>query len=88
VFSPGESLGLRAGWAKTMAPNVTAAKEAALNAAGTEARATAYCTWQRLQNQYGPFIPVVQPGRYFVTTSAVKSVPSNAVWTVDLAAIK
>ncbi|MDQ1532012.1 MAG: peptide/nickel transport system substrate-binding protein [Microbacteriaceae bacterium] len=88
VFSPGESLGLRAGWAKTMAPNVTAAKEAALNAAGTEARATAYGTWQRLQNQYGPFIPVVQPGRYFVTTSAVKSVPSNAVWTVDLAAIK
>jgi peptide/nickel transport system substrate-binding protein len=88
VFSPGDSLGLRAGWAKSMAPNVTAAKNAALAATGTEARATAYGTWQRLENQFGPFIPVVQPGRYFVTTSAVTSVPSNAVWTVDLAAIK
>lgn len=86
VFSPGESLGLRAGWAKEMSPEVTTAKQAALAAAG-DARAPAYVAWQQVANKQGPFVPVLQPGQYFVTTSSVGSITSNAVWTVDLAAI-
>jgi peptide/nickel transport system substrate-binding protein len=88
VFSPGESLGLRAGWSKDMAPNVTQAKQAALAASGADNRATAYGTWQRVANSSGPFVPLVQPGQYLVTTSSVNSIAANAVWTVDLAAIR
>ena len=88
VFSPGDSLGLRAGWAKGMAPNVTQAKNAALAATQTAERATAYSTWQRVANSSGPFIPLVQPPQYLVTTSKVQSIAANAVWTVDLAAIR
>jgi peptide/nickel transport system substrate-binding protein len=88
VFSPGDSLGLRAGWAKSMSPNVTEAKNAALAATETNERATAYATWQRVANTSGPFIPLVQPPQYLVTTSSVQSIAANAVWTVDLAAIR
>ena len=88
VFSPGDSLGLRAGWAKTAAPAVTAAKNAALAASTGSARISAYETWQRALNASGPFIPVVQPPQYLTTTSAITSITTNAVWTVDLAAIK
>jgi peptide/nickel transport system substrate-binding protein len=88
VFSPGDSLGLRAGWAKSMAPNVTQAKNAALAATEPSARSTAYATWQRVANTSGPFIPLVQPPQYLVTTSKVESIAANAVWTVDLAAIR
>lgn len=88
VFSPGDSLGLRAGWAKTAAPDVTAAKNVALAATGTDARVAAYTKWQQVANEQGPFIPVVQPAQYLTTTSAIKSIQPNALWTVDLAAIK
>src|SRR5205823_3074315 len=88
TFSPGESLGLRAGWSKDMAPEVTKAKQAALAASGADNRATAYGTWQRVANSSGPFVPLVQPGQYLVTTSSVNSIAANAVWTVDLAAIR
>ncbi|MCU1475056.1 ABC transporter substrate-binding protein [Amnibacterium sp.] len=87
TFSPGEALGLRAGWAASMSPEVTKAKQAAEASTGT-GRAAAYEAWQRAANQNGPFVPLLQPARYFVTASSVTDVKPNAVWTVDLAAIK
>lgn len=87
VFNPGESLGLRAGWAAGADPAVTTAAQAAGSASGS-ARADAYAAWQRAQNETGPFVPMVQPGQYAVTASSVKSLKLNPVWTVDLAAIK
>ncbi len=86
TFSPGEALGLRAGWAKTMSPEVTKAKEAATAATG-DARAAAYEAWQKAANANGPFVPLLQPAQYIVTASSVNEVLPNAVWTVDLAAI-
>ncbi|HEY8318081.1 MAG TPA: ABC transporter substrate-binding protein [Amnibacterium sp.] len=86
TFSPGEALGLRAGWAKTMSPEVTKAKEAATAATG-DARAAAYEAWQKAANANGPFVPLLQPAQYIVTASSVNDVQPNAVWTVDLAAI-
>ena len=87
VFSPGDSLGLRAGWSKDMAPDVTSAKNAASAAQG-DARAAAYQAWQKAANADGPFIPLVQAAKYIVTTSAITGAVSNAVWTVDLAAVR
>jgi len=86
TFSPGEGLGLRAGWAKGMSPDVTKAKEAAIAAEG-DARAAAYQAWQKAANADGAFVPLVQAARYAVT-NGVTGVPPNAIWTVDLATIK
>ncbi|OIQ76452.1 hypothetical protein GALL_418700 [mine drainage metagenome] len=88
VFNPGQPLGLRAGWAAGMDPAVTALATAATNASGDAARTVAYQAWQNGANASGPFIPVVQPGQYVLTTSAISTLDLNPVWTVDLAEIK
>ncbi len=87
VFNPGEDLGLRAGWKAGADPTVTAAEHKAAAALGDD-RAGAYADWQRAQNASGPFVPLVQPGQYVVTSSNITSLQLNPVWTVDLAAIK
>ncbi|MGA0567905.1 ABC transporter substrate-binding protein [Rathayibacter sp. KR2-224] len=87
VFNPGGDLGLRAGWKAGADPTVTAAQQAAEAASGS-ARADAYAAWQRAQNATGPFVSVVQPAQYVVTSSSITSLQLNPVWTVDLAAIK
>ena len=88
VFNPGQPLGLRAGWAAGMDPAVTALQNAATSAAGDAARTAAYQAWQNGANASGPFIPIVQPGQYVLTTSAITTLNLNPVWTVDLAEIK
>lgn len=87
TFSPGEALGKRAGWAADMAPDVTAAKKAATAATG-DGRGAAYAAWQKAANKVGPFIPLVQAARYYVTSGGISGVVPNAVWTVDLALVK
>lgn len=86
TFSPGEGLGLRAGWTKGMSPEVTTAEQAAIAATG-DARAAAYQAWQKAANADGAFVPLVQAAKYAVTNGA-SGVTPNAIWTVDLATIK
>ena len=86
TFSPGEGLGLRAGWTKSMSTEVTKAKEAAIAAEG-DSRAAAYQAWQQAANADGAFVPLVQAARYAVT-NGVSGVTPNAIWTVDLASIE
>ncbi len=87
TFSPGESLGLRAGWADGMAPTVTKAKEAAIAAEGVDARTAAYQAWQKAANADGAFVPLVQAAKY-VVTNKVSGVEPNPIWTVDLAGVE
>ena len=87
VFSPGELVGLRSGWAEGADPAVTAASDAARTATG-DARDAAYTAWQEALNASGPFVPLLQPAQNVVTAPSVTSVTTNPVWTVDLALIK
>jgi peptide/nickel transport system substrate-binding protein len=87
VFNPGQSLGLRAGWAEGADPTVTAAADAAAAATGDD-RVAAYEAWQTAANATGPFVPVVQPGQYAVTSSDITTLDLNPVWTVNVADIK
>ena len=86
TFSPGEGLGLRAGWTSSMSPEVTKAKDAAIAAQG-DARAPAYQAWQKAANADGAFVPLVQAAKYVVTNGATGVTP-NAIWTLDLAKVK
>lgn len=87
VFSPGELVGLRAGWKAGADDAVTKAATAAAAATGSD-RASAYGDWQKQLNASGPFIPLLQPAQNVVMAPSVSSVTTNPVWTVDLALIK
>ncbi|MCS4275474.1 peptide/nickel transport system substrate-binding protein [Mycetocola sp. BIGb0189] len=87
VFSPGELVGLRAGWPAGADPKVTELANAAKAATG-DARAAAYEAWQKELNASGPFVPLLQPAQSIVTAPSITSVTTNPVWTVDLALIK
>ena len=87
VFSPGQSIGLRAAWKDGADATVTDAANAAASASSDD-RVQAFATWQKAMNASGPFVPLVQPGQYVVTATSITSVPLNPVWTVDLASIK
>lgn len=88
AFTPGELVGLRAGWAAGADPTVTELAAAAVAAADPEARAAAYEELQKAQNATGPFIPLLQPAQNVVTATTITEVPLNPTWTVDLAGIK
>ncbi|MFZ4896671.1 ABC transporter substrate-binding protein [Plantibacter sp. Mn2098] len=88
VFTPGELVGLRAGWAAGADPTVTDLAAAAAAAGTTDERTAAYQALQKAQNASGPFIPLLQPAQNVVTATTIKTVPLNPVWTIDLAGIK
>ncbi|MET0353565.1 MULTISPECIES: ABC transporter substrate-binding protein [Plantibacter] len=88
AFTPGELVGLRAGWPAGADPTVTDLANAALAATDTDARAAAYQDLQKAQNASGPFIPLLQPAQNVVTATTITEVPLNPTWTVDLAGIK
>ncbi|WP_205786933.1 ABC transporter substrate-binding protein [Specibacter cremeus] len=88
VFTPGQLVGLRAGWAANASPSITALANKAQAATGNDARQAAYEDLQRAMNKTGPFIPLLQPAKNVVTAGTISSVSLNPVWTIDLAGIK
>lgn len=88
VFTPGEMVGLRAGWKEGADPAVTQAANAAKAATDDASRVTAYAALQDAQNATGPFIPLVQPAQNVAMAKSVQEVPTNPVWTVTIAEIK
>ena len=87
VFSPGELVGLRAGWEANAEPKVSELSQAAKAATGDD-RGSAYEAWQNELNASGPFIPLLQPAQDVVHSPSIESVTTNPVWTVDLALIR
>jgi peptide/nickel transport system substrate-binding protein len=83
VFTPGQLVGLRAGWPAGADASIEklAAKAAVTTAPG--ARAVVYRSIQRLLNQSGPFFPLIQPTQVFVTTKDLRGAVYNSVYTVD-----
>jgi peptide/nickel transport system substrate-binding protein len=83
VFTPGQLVGLRAGWPKGADPAIEklAAKAAVTTAPAS--RAVVYRSIQRLLNQGSPFFPLIQPTQVFVSTKDLRGAVFNAVYTVD-----
>jgi peptide/nickel transport system substrate-binding protein len=87
VFTPGNVVGLRSGWAAGAAPDITKLADTAA-AGGTDAeRKTQFQDLQKALNESGPFIPLLQPGNNIAAKSTVSNVVYNAVWTVDIATL-
>jgi peptide/nickel transport system substrate-binding protein len=88
AFTPGELVGLRAGWAAGADQTVTDLATAAKAAVSTDERQSAYAALQEAQNASGPFIPLLQPAQNVVTSPSITGVSLNPVWTIDLAGIE
>jgi peptide/nickel transport system substrate-binding protein len=84
AFTPGQLVGLRAGWA---AGSDAAIEKLAAKALVTTAAAPRKALYQQIQtelNQRGPFFPLIQPTQVFVSTADLKNAVYNAEYDVDV----
>ncbi|MDN5795043.1 MAG: ABC transporter substrate-binding protein [Intrasporangium sp.] len=87
AFAPGGPIGLRAGWRLQADSLVGGLTVEAMDSVGAE-REAAYQAWQRAMNAAGPFVPLIQPIRHLAHGDRVRTLPTNPIWTIDLAAIR
>jgi peptide/nickel transport system substrate-binding protein len=85
VFTPGNVVGLRAGWADGANPAISTLADAAAAGGSTDERQSRFEDLQTALNADGPFIPLLQPGNNIAAASKVDNVVYNAVWTLDIA---
>nr|WP_228514500.1 ABC transporter substrate-binding protein [Frondihabitans sp. VKM Ac-2883] len=88
VFTPGNVVGLRAGWAAGADPAISKLADAAAVGGSNDERQTRFEDLQKALNDDGPFIPLLQPGNNIAAASDVTGVVYNAVWTIDIAALR
>ncbi len=87
VFTPGNVVGLRAGWAADANPSISKLAAAAAAGGTNAARTTQFQALQKALNDSGPFIPLLQPGNNIAAKATVSGVVYNAVWTIDIASL-
>jgi peptide/nickel transport system substrate-binding protein len=83
VFTPGQLVGLRAGWPKGADPAIEKLAATAAVTTAPAARAGVYRSIQRLLNVKSPFFPLIQPTQVFVSTKDLRGAVYNSVYTVD-----
>ena len=84
AFTPGNLVGLRAGWPKGSDPAIETLAAKALVTTAPAARKAIYEQIQRKLNQTSPFIPLIQPTQVFVSTKDLKGAAYNSVFQVDV----
>jgi peptide/nickel transport system substrate-binding protein len=87
AFTPGQLVGIRAGWPKGSDPALEALAAKALVTTVPAARKALYQQIQNQLNQRGPFFPLMQPTQVFVATSDLKNAVYNATYSVDVTAV-
>ena len=84
AFTPGQLVGLRAGWPKGSDAAIETLAAKALVTTAPAARKSIYEQIQLQLNQRGPFIPLLQPTQVFVATSDLTNAVYNSVYSVDV----
>ena len=85
AFTPGNLVGLRAGWPKGSDASLEKlAATATVTTAPAVARKSIYQKIQRMLNANSPFFPLIQPTQVFVSTKDLKGAVYNAVYDVDV----
>jgi peptide/nickel transport system substrate-binding protein len=87
VFTPGNLVGLRAGWPKGADPAIEKLAAKALVTTAPAAREAVYRQIQRSLNESSPFFPLIQPTQVFVSTKDMKGAVYNSVYTVDVSQV-
>jgi peptide/nickel transport system substrate-binding protein len=84
AFSPGELVGLRAGWAAGSADEINELGESASQIVDDAERGTAYQEWERALQEQGPFMPLIQPSTTLVADPIVTNVEFHPTYIVDI----
>jgi len=84
VFTPGQLVGVRAGWPAGSDPAIEKLAAKALVTTNSKARATIYQQIQLALNARGPFIPLLQPTQVFVSTTDLKNAVFNPEYQIDV----
>jgi peptide/nickel transport system substrate-binding protein len=84
VFTPGDLVGLRAGWPKGGDPTTERLAAKARVTTKAKARQTVFRAIQRRLNAVGPFFPLIQPTQVFVATKDLQNAVFNAQYQVDV----
>jgi len=85
AFSPGATVGLRAGWAAEDDPTgIAAAGTAASQIIDDAARGTAYANWERQLQTDGAYAPLIQPSTSLVAQPVVTDLEFHPTYIVDL----
>jgi peptide/nickel transport system substrate-binding protein len=87
AFLPGQTVGLRAGWAEGADPSLEALGDQAATTVDNDARGELYQQIQQQMNVEGPFMPLFQTAQVAVTASSLSGFEYNPVWTVDFASL-
>ena len=83
AFTPGNLVGLRAGWPKGSDPSIEKLAAQALVATDATKRKALYQQIQTELNQRGPYFPLIQPTQVFVSTADLNGAVYNAEFLVD-----
>ena len=84
TFTPGQLVGLRAGWPKGSDPAIEKLAASALVTTNSAKRKAIYQQIQLQLNQRGPFFPLMQPTQVFVSTSDLRNAVYNATYSIDV----
>jgi peptide/nickel transport system substrate-binding protein len=85
AFSPGATVGLRAGWAAEDDPTaIAAAGTAASQIIDDATRGAAYADWERQLQTDGPYTPLIQPSTSLVAQPIVTDLEFHPTYIVDL----
>lgn len=84
AFSPGSTVGLRAGWAAGSNDTIFDGGITASTTIDDTARGLLYQAWERQMAADGPYIPLIQPSTSLVSQSIVSNVEFHPTYIVDL----
>jgi peptide/nickel transport system substrate-binding protein len=84
AFTPGQLVGTRAGWPQGSNPAIEKLAAKVLVTTASADREKIYQQIQRLLNQRGPFIPLLQPTQVFVATTDLKNAVFNPEYEIDV----
>ena len=84
VFTPGQLVGVRAGWPAGSDPALEKLAAKALVTTASKPRAAIYQQIQTALNQRGPFVPLLQPTQVFVATTDLKNAVFNPQYQIDV----
>ncbi len=87
VFTPGNLVGLRAGWPKGSDSALEKLAAKATVTTAPAARQSIYQEVQRMLNANSPFFPLIQPTQVFVSTKDLKGAIYNAEYDVDITGV-
>lgn len=87
TFLPGETVGLRAGWAKGSDAALSALGDQAAVTTDSDARGKLYQQIQQKLNEGGPFMQLFQTAQVAVTAKSVSGFVFNPIWTVEFATL-